>query len=69
MFMMVIAIKDIIEYIKHFIRDAQQSKVKSYVSHKIDNNSALWLRDFSQKIIPVKYCESQKEYSGKKGMT
>ena len=69
MFMMVIAIKDITEYIKHLVRDAQQSKAKSYVSHKIDNNSALWSGDFSQKIIPIKYRESQKEYFGKKGMT
>ena len=62
-----IAIKDIIEYIKHLVRDALQSKAKSYAFHKIDNNSALWLLEFSQKIIPIKYCESQKEYFGKKG--
>ena len=64
-----IAIKDVIEYIKHLVRDAQQSKAKSYAFDKIDSNSALWLRDFSQKIIPIKYRESQKEYFGKKGMT
>ena len=64
-----IVIKDIIEYIKHLVTGAQQSKAKSYAFHKIDNNSALWLHDFSQKIIPIKYCESQKEYFGKKGMT
>ena len=27
------------------------------------------MHDFSQKIIPIKYCESQKEYFGKKGKT
>ena len=64
-----IAIKDITEYIKHLVRDAQQSKAKSYAFDKIDNNSALRLHDFSQKIIPIKYCESQKEYFGKKGKT
>ena len=64
-----IAIKDVIEYIKHLVRDAKQSKAKSYAFDKIDSNSALWLRDFSQKIIPIKYRESQKEYFGKKGMT
>ena len=56
-----IAIKDIIEYIKQLARDVQQSKPKSYAFDKIDNNSAFWLCDFSQK--------SQKEYFGKKGMT
>ena len=62
-------IKDIIEHIKHLVRDVQQSKAKSYAFDKVDNNSAFWLCDFSQKIIPIKYCESQKEYFGKKGMT
>ena len=63
-----IAIKDI-EYIKHLVRDVQQSKAKSYAFDKVDNNSAFWLCDFGQKIIPIKYCESQKEYFDKKGMT
>ena len=61
--------KDIFEYIKHLVRDAKQSKAKSYAFHKIDNNSALWLHNFCQKIIPIKYNESQKEYFGKKSMT
>ena len=30
-----IAMKDIIEYIKHFLRDTQQSKAKSYAFHKL----------------------------------
>ena len=64
-----IAIKDIIEHIKHLVRDVQQSKAKSYAFDKVDNNSAFCLCDFSQKIIPIKSCESQKEYFGKKGMT
>ena len=51
-----IAIKDIIEYIKHLVRDVQQSKAKSYAFDKVDKNSAFWLCDFSQKIIPIKYC-------------
>ena len=64
-----ITIKDIIEHIKHLVRDVQQSEAKSYAFDKVNNNSALWFCDFSQKIIPIKYCESQKEYFGKKGMT
>ena len=47
----------------------QQSKATSYAFDKVDNNSAFWLCDFNQKIIFIKYCESQKEYLGKKGMT
>ena len=53
-----IAIKDIIEYIKHLVRDVQQSKAKSYAFDKVDNNSTFRLCDFNQKIIPIKYCES-----------
>ena len=43
----------------------QQSKAKSYVFGKIDNNPALWLYDFIQN--PIKYCERQ-QYFGRKGM-
>ena len=50
-----IAIKDIIEYIKHLVRDVQQSKAKSYAFDKVDNNSVFWLCNFNQKIIPIKY--------------
>ena len=48
-----IAIKDIIEYIKHL--DVQQSNTKSYAFDKVDNSSAFWLCNFNKKIIPIKY--------------
>ena len=31
--------------------------------------SAIWFKDFSQKILPMKFCKGQKEYFGKKGIT
>ena len=51
-----IVMKDIIEHIKHLVRDVQQSKAKSSDFDKVDKNSAFWLCDFSQKMIPIKYC-------------
>ena len=63
------AIQSIVEYMKHKIRDAQQKKAKLYAYDIINQECAFWLKDFAQKIIPVRYREGQKEYFGKKGMS
>ena len=63
------AINDICLYIKHLIRDAQQKKAKSQCFNKLNEETCFWLKDFCQKIIPVRFREGQKEYFGKKGMS
>ena len=63
------AIKDIVNYVKHLMRDHQQKKAKTHCFDQLDNETAFWLRDFAQKILPVKYREGQREYFGKKGMS
>ena len=64
-----ISINNIQEYIKHLMRDVQQKKAKAAVFDKLSEQCALWLKDFGQKILPVKFREGQKEYFGKKGMS
>ena len=64
-----IATKDIFDYMKHLMRDAQQKKAKKFAFEKLDNETAFWLKDYCQKIIPTKFREGQKEYFGKKGMS
>ena len=64
-----IAIKDIIDYIKHLMRDCQQKKAKTHAFNSLDNETAFWLKDFCQKVIPTRFREGQKEYFGKKGMS
>ena len=54
---------------KHKIRDAQQKKAKVDAFEIISCTVAFWLKDFAQKILPVKYREGMKEYYGKKVMT
>ena len=49
--------------------DAQQKQAKAMAIHLLDEESAFWLRDYCQKVLPPKFCEGQKEYFGKKGMT
>ena len=38
--------KNIIDYLKHLIRDAQQKKAKEYAFANLKKNTAFWLRDF-----------------------
>ena len=53
--------KNIIDYLKHLIRDAQQKKAKEYAFANLKENTAFWLRDFCQKVLPVKFQESQQD--------
>nr|XP_047133273.1 uncharacterized protein LOC124811529 [Hydra vulgaris] len=64
-----IAVKDVFNYIKHLMRDSQQKKAKIEAFKQLNDETAFWLKDFCQKIIPVRYREGQREYFGKKGMS
>ena len=62
-------VDDIIKYWKHQIRDYQQRQAKTFCFEQLDEDTAFWLKDFGQKVLPVRYREGQREYFGKKGMT
>ena len=64
-----IAVRDIILYFKHLMCDAKQKKTKSFSFDQLDSETCFWLKDFSQKIFPMKFREGQREYFGKKGMS
>ena len=64
-----VAIEDIETYIKHQVRYAQQKLAKVLAFQSTDEETAFWLKDYCQKVLPTKYCEGQKEYFGKKGMS
>ena len=40
---------------KHQVRDAQQKKARSDVFNDLDESFAVWIRDFAQKVLPVKF--------------
>ena len=64
-----IAVQNKHEYIKHLMRDSQQKKAKYEAFDKLSESTGFWLKDFCQKIIPVKFREGQKEYFGKKSVS
>ena len=64
-----VAIADVVAYMKHQIRDAQQKQVKAVAINLLNEESAFWLKDYCQKVLPSKFREGQKEYFGKKWMT
>ena len=49
-----IADRDIILYFKHTMCDAHQKKGKLFGFDQLDDESCLWLKDFSQKILLLK---------------
>ena len=63
-----VAIEDIFDYIKHLMRDAQQKKAKEFAFSHISETVGFCLKDFRQKVLPVKFREGQKDY-GKRGMS
>ena len=54
-----IATENIIIYMKHQLRNAQQRKAKKAIFANLDNGSVFWLRDFARKILPCQFREVQ----------
>ena len=52
-----VAIEDIFDYIKHLMRDAQQKKAKEFAFSHISETVRFWMKDFSKKVLTVKFCE------------
>ena len=52
-----ISTEAIIQYINHLMCDVQQKKAKEFAFSKISEMEAFWLRDFSQKVLAVKFRE------------
>ena len=63
------AIQSVKDYVRHQTRDAQKIKAKYWCFQQLSQTYAFWLKDFSQKILPMHYREGQEEYFGKKGMS
>lgn len=60
--------RNILNWISHIIRGVQQTEAKINAFAQLNEENGLWIRDWAQKVLPVMYRESQKEYFGKKGM-
>ena len=52
-----VAMEAIFDYIKHLMRDAQQKKAKEFAFSHISESVRFLLKDFSQKVLPVKFRE------------
>ena len=63
-----VTIADVVAYMKHQIRDAQQKQAKAMAINLLDEESAFCVKDYCQKVLSSKFCKGQKEYFGKKGM-
>lgn len=48
----------IMDWQKHIMRGVQQSKARSDAFSNLDQTSAIWLRDYAQKVLPSKVASS-----------
>ena len=69
MYDVALATEYILEWFRHIIRGVQQEKAKTDVLPTLDDTSALWLKDWAQKVLPLRFREKQQDYFGKKGMS
>uniref|UniRef100_A0AC34GUE5 C2H2-type domain-containing protein n=1 Tax=Panagrolaimus sp. ES5 TaxID=591445 RepID=A0AC34GUE5_9BILA len=60
---------DIFEWKKHVMRSAYSEKCRLKIIDELEEGQALVTCDYSQKWIPRKYRETQKEYFAKKGLS
>ena len=64
-----LSVNGVLTYMKHQIRDYQQRQAKAYCFSNLDATTGFWLKDFAQKVLPMRFREGQREYFGKKGMS
>lgn len=56
-------------WMAHNLRGYQQNLSKSLGFSSMSETTFLWIRDWSQKVLPMRFRECQAEYFGKKGMS
>ena len=61
--------EDVMFYMKHILRDCQQDKSKQSILKDLSDEDIYWIKDWSQKILPKKFREPQRDYFGKKGIS
>lgn len=61
----------IIDYMKHCMRSKQQRQAKEYCKELCKENSfcAIWIADWGQKVLPMRYRESMQQYFARNGMS
>lgn len=64
-----VGVSQIFNWMRHIIRAVKQNQAKLSAMDQLDDVTALWLCDWAQKILPVKFREGQRDYFGKKGMS
>ena len=53
-----VAIADVVAYMKHQIHNAQQRQAKAMAINLLDEQSAFWLKDYCQKVLPSTFLDS-----------
>ena len=62
-------VNQVLTWMKHILRSVKQDEAKQYAMENLSSETAFWLSDWAQKILPSSFREGQREYFGKKGMS
>lgn len=63
--------RKVLDYMSHCLRSKQQRKAKEFCKDQIreDDSKSLWISDWGQKVLPMRFRESMAQYFGKAGMS
>ncbi|KAG8181035.1 hypothetical protein JTE90_024781 [Oedothorax gibbosus] len=61
----IMATENIFDCLKHNIHYVQHNKAKIDAFAKLNDTTCLWIQDWAQKVLPIKYSESPKKYFDK----
>lgn len=60
---------NITEWFKHVVRSVHQNLSRVHVFNLLSESNAIWIRDWSQKILKTEYRQAQKNYFGNSGIS
>lgn len=63
-----IAISKVKSWMAHQLRGVRQNKANNDVYNLLNNTTSIWIRDWTQKVLPQMFRKSQRNYFAKKGI-
>ena len=63
------ASKDVFSWKAHILRSVNQDRAKEEIIKRLNENTVLIVMDWAMKFLPIRYCEKQSQWFGKRGLS